>query len=69
MTNQNSVCKNIIDTQDVIKTQVLATLAETLVASNTITKDQFNELSKRVSSCVDSQMGSLIDRVLHEFQK
>lgn len=69
MTNQNAVCRNIVDTKDVIKTQVLSTLSEALLASNTITENEFKELSNRVSSCVDKQMGSLVDRVLHEFQK
>jgi len=69
MTNQNAVCKNILDAKDVIKTQVLSTLSEALLASNTITTNEFKELSDRVSSCVDAQMGSLVDRVLHEFQK
>ena len=69
MTNQNAVCRNIVDAKDVIKTQVLSTLSEALLASNTITENEFKELSNRVSSCVDTQMGSLVDRVLHEFQK
>jgi len=69
MANQSTVCRNIIDAKDVIKTQVLATLSETLLASNTITEDEYKELSNRVSSCVDTQMESLVDRVLREFQQ
>ena len=69
MTNSNTVCRNILDTQDVIKDQVLSILLERLVATNILNEEDCKELSQTVTNCVDTQTSSLIDRVLNEFTK
>ena len=69
MAKSNKVCRSILDTSDVIKTQLQNTLIESLVASNTITQENCAELSKRVDQCVDTQINGLIDRVLVHFQE
>jgi hypothetical protein len=64
----NTVCRNIVETKDVLKNQLASTLVESLVASNTITQQQCTELANRANACIDTQMDGLVDRVLKAFQ-
>ena len=69
MASSNKVCRSILDTRDVLKNQLTATLVESLVASETLTQDECRELSGRVNKCVNTLMDGLVDRVLVEFQE
>jgi hypothetical protein len=69
MAISNNVCRNILDTQSVIKTQIANILLEKLSAGSNLNKDVYGDLLAGLSKCIDDQTNSLIDRVLNEFRK
>ena len=65
----NTVCRDIMNTQDVIKNQLINLLVGELVTDAKLDHSACEDLAKKVSRCVDEQTNSLIDRVLNEFAK
>ncbi len=68
MSSTSNVCRSILDTQTVVKERVLELLAEKLVPLG-VNKDVCQELGLHVSSCIDTQTDSLLDRVSNELSK
>ena len=68
MSNTNTVCRNILDAQSVVKERVTELLVEKLVPLGVTTKDCQN-LSLHISKCVDTQTDALIDRITDELRK
>jgi len=66
-TLQRTICRNIIDSADVTKSQVGNTLVEKLSASGT-SREDMKDILKIVSSVIDTQSNQLIDRVVKEFE-
>jgi hypothetical protein len=65
MSKSNNVCRNILDTQSVIKNQIASLLVEELSTESEDTRQLINKVSK----CIDDQTNSLVNRVLDEFNK
>ena len=60
---QQKLLRNIIETRDVIKTQVESTLIEELLAKNVISVEECKDLTQKVQSVVELQSNNLVDRV------
>ena len=69
MAISNTVCRNILDTKDVINQQIASLLVARLVSNNSIDVDTCGKLSEEVTSCVNQQIDALIDRVQDDFNK
>jgi hypothetical protein len=69
MAVSNNVCRNILDTQSVVKDQISNLLSVELVSTGDVSPDRLKNIVLLISKCVDDQTSSLIDRVLNEFRK
>ena len=69
MVNSNNVCRDVLDTQSVIKNQITSLLVAELVSNNTVNNETCKNLSTQISKCIDGQTDLLIDRLINEFQK
>ena len=69
MAISNVVCRNVLDTQSVVKEQIVNILAVELVARGEVKEDVYKNLKEQITKCIDDQTNSLIDRILNEFQR
>lgn len=58
---QKKICKNILDTKDVVKSQVFSVVLESISD-----KDQLKTLKTQLDNVIDKQASSLVDRVIKE---
>jgi len=65
--SSSTICRTVLDTQDVIKDQFANLLVTELVTNGSLTRDACKTLCAQLSSCVDKQTDALIDRILNEF--
>ena len=68
MSNSTKVCRNLLDTRDIIKTQVTEILVAQLVGGGKISRDECRDLSFTLGQCVDKQVDSLVDRIVNELE-
>ena len=68
MANERNVCRSILDTKDVVKTQLHTLLTTALVLSGPLSEAECQSLCAQVNKVVDDQTSSLIDRVSNEFR-
>lgn len=64
----NEVCREILDTRDVLKQQITNALVENLLANTDLKDDQCKKLSSTLGSHVDNQLDGLIDRVAKKLE-
>ncbi len=66
MTNKtNSVCRQILNTREVLESQIVATIVNNPSLSD-VPLDKKKDLSTQIKSNLITQFSSLIDRVLKE---
>ena len=68
MSNSTKVCRNLLDTRDIIKTQVTEILLAQLVGGGKISIDECKALSQNLGQCVDQQVDSLVDRIVIDLE-
>ena len=69
MSTQSNVCRNILDTQSVVKDQVKSVLVENLLSSGKVDEQTCSQISTQVERCIDTQTDALIDRIIDELTK
>ena len=60
----NTICRTIMDTNDVIKQQVGELLLAELTVSSSLTKQEVTTLHQKLQNILDEQTNSLVDRVI-----
>jgi len=68
MSSSSKICRDLIDTKDVIKAQLSEVLAKELVGDEKISRDECKTVLAKLSQCIDKQVDGLIDRIVNEFQ-
>jgi len=68
MNSSSTICRDLIDTKNVIESQLAEILLSALVSSEKITRDECKTLSGHLNKCIDTQVNSLIDRILNELK-
>ena len=68
MSNSSNICRDLLDTRDTIKNQLMEILVINLVANKKITRDECKVLSTKMSDRIDEQVDSLIDRISNELK-
>lgn len=68
MANERNVCRNILDTKDVVKNQLHTLLTTTLVLNGSVSEEECQSLCTQINKIVDDQTSGLIDRVSNEFR-
>ena len=64
MANTNQICREILNTRDVILQRVAEVLITDLVTPGTLDKATASSLTKRVEQVVHAQSQQLVDRVV-----
>ena len=68
MSNSSNICRDLLDTRDTIKNQLMEILVINLVANKNITRDECKVLSTKMNHQIDEQVDSLIDRISNELK-
>jgi hypothetical protein len=66
MSNTSNICRDLLNTKDVMKGQISEHFITSLVSDGKISRDECKILSEHVGHCIDQQVDSLIDRILNE---
>ena len=69
MANERIVCRSILDTKDVINTQIHTLLSTTLVTNGTMSESECQALCAQVGQIIQDQTSRLVDRVSNEFRE
>ena len=68
MNKSNTICRDVLDTKDVIVTQLSNLLATELVGTEKLSASECKDLSNKLVGCVSQQTDMLVDRILNEFK-
>ena len=64
MNSTSKICRDLLDTRDIIKAQIAEVLVSELVGAQKISRDECGILLPKLNQHVDNQVDRLVDRIL-----
>ena len=64
MATSSEICRDVLDTGEVLKQQLSSTLVESLMNEADVSSSQCKQLSVALGARVDAQLDALVDRIL-----